>query len=65
MGAIERQAVDELLTDVDGLVQLASWQLALVREVRGKIVGLGRAPVAPASAKGASARGRRRRGGKG
>jgi len=40
MNKAERKTVEELLADVEGLQQLATWQLALVREVIGKIACL-------------------------
>jgi len=40
MNKAQRKTVEELLSDVEGLQQLATWQLALVREVKGKIACL-------------------------
>jgi len=44
MSNAERKVVEELIADVEGLQQLATWQLALVREVLGKIACLDALP---------------------
>lgn len=40
MSKAKTELIDELLGDVEGLLQLATWQLALVREIQGKLATL-------------------------
>jgi len=44
MNKAEKKAIAELLGDMEGLQQLATWQLALVREVMAKIACLDALP---------------------
>ena len=39
MNKAQEEMVGELMSDMEGLQQLASWQLALVRDVKGKLAG--------------------------
>jgi hypothetical protein len=38
-------AVSDLVSNVDGLVQLANWQIALAREVRNQVAALDKLPT--------------------
>ncbi|MBN2582811.1 MAG: hypothetical protein JXL80_07050 [Planctomycetes bacterium] len=38
--AASQESLDELALNIDGLVQLASWQLAMAREVKSKVTML-------------------------
>ncbi|HOI54914.1 MAG TPA: hypothetical protein PLP01_06665 [Phycisphaerae bacterium] len=61
-GSGSRELLDELRVNADGLVQLASWQLAMAREVKAKVSALlDAAPAATAEDPGGNPRRRRRR----
>ena len=40
MNKAEQEMICELMSDMEGVQQLASWQLALVRDVKDKLAGL-------------------------
>ena len=61
MNKAEKKAVGELLRDVEGLQQLATWQLALVREVMAKIACLDALPDGMPTAGPSRRRGKRAR----
>lgn len=50
MSQAREKVIHDLLSDMEGMQQLASWQLALVRDVKDKIAGLGRTRGVPAPA---------------
>ena len=61
MDKVQRKAVDELVADMEGLQQLATWQLALVREVMAKIACLDALPDGVPGARPSRRRGKRAR----
>ena len=57
MSKTRQRAVSDLVSNVDGLVQLANWQVALAREVRSQVAALDKLPSDDLSA---TAKSRRR-----
>lgn len=58
----ESELVEELLSDIEGLQQLASWQLALARQVGGRLAELRAAGAKPTGGRTSRRRGRKRPG---
>lgn len=40
MNKSEREVVVELMSNVEGLLQLASWQMALIRDIKNRLAEL-------------------------
>ena len=64
MNKAEQGQVTNLLSDVEGLHQLATWELVLLREVRAKVTGLLQTSEAAGSAAPTTARRGRGRAGR-
>ncbi len=45
MSKTRQRAVADLVSNVDGLVQLANWQVALAHEVRSQVAALDKLPA--------------------
>jgi hypothetical protein len=50
MSKSRQVAVSDLVSNVEGLVQLANWQIALAHEVRRQVAALDRLPTTASSA---------------